>query len=270
MTVNIGPLALPAAYVMLLSAVLVAALAGNWAGRKSGTKVTPLLLDMLLAALVAGRVAFVAVWFEQYRAAPLTMLDIRDGGIHPWAGALAAAAVALWRLRRRRELREPFAAAMLAGVAAWLVSGAPALMGMRQETQVPVLALHSVGGRQVELDRLAQGRPMVVSLWTTWCPVCRRTMPVLAEAQQREQDVVFAFANQGEEAGAVRAYLERGGLKLANVLVDRPKSVGQAVGAAAYPTTLFYDATGKLVEAHLGPLSAATLAARLDRLRPAR
>lgn len=268
MTVNLGPLALPAAHVMFLSAALVAALAGNWAGRKSGVKVGPLLLDMLLAGLVAGRVAFVAVWFAQYRAAPWTMLDIRDGGIHPLAGALAAAGVALWRLRQRRALREPFAAAMLAGAMAWLVSGAPALLGMKQDKQLPALVLHTLGGKPVGLDTIAQGKPMVVNLWATWCPPCRREMPVFADAQRRERDIVFAFANQGEEEGAVRAYLDGGGLHLSNVLIDRARSVGKAVGSTAYPTTLFYDGSGRLIEAHLGPLSAATLAARLDKLRP--
>jgi hypothetical protein len=34
------------------------------------------------------------------------------------------------------------------------------------------------------------------------------------------------------------------------------------------PTTLFYDAGGRLVDSHVGEISAASLASKLNRLRP--
>ena len=128
-------------------------------------------------------------------------------------------------------------------------------------------ALSGLDGSAVSLVALAAGKPLVVNLWATWCPPCRLEMPLLAAAQRRETGVAFAFANQGEDVFTVQHYLAGDGLVLANVLLDPDKSIGQKAGSMALPTTLFYDAEGRLVAAHQGALSAATLANRLDQLR---
>ena len=43
--------------------------------------------------------------------------------------------------------------------------------------------------------------------------------------------------------------------------------MGPAVGSRSLPTTLFYDAQGRLVDAHFGVLNAAALQSRLKSLR---
>lgn len=267
----IGPLALQALHVLLLAAFGAAILAGYLAGRRRGVKVSPTLFDMAFAALVAGRVVFVAIWFEQYWQSPLTILDIRDGGFHPWAAGAGALACAAWRAWRHSALRQPLLVALLAGAGTALIVSAPALMRSGETTMAPALALRSLSGEAVALDRLAPGKPMVVNLWATWCPPCRREMPVLAQAQRESGDtVVFAFVNQGEDAATVGAYLDADKLTLRNVLLDPRRTAGLAAGSTALPTTLFYDASGRLVERHLGPLSAASLAAKLERITPSR
>src|SRR3546814_7473677 len=64
------------------------------------------------------------------------------------------------------------------------------------------------------------GEPMVVNLWATWCPPCRREMPVLAKAQEERGDVTFVFVNQGESESEIRDYLRESHLQLSNVLLD--------------------------------------------------
>jgi hypothetical protein len=91
---------------------------------------------------------------------------------------------------------------------------------------------------------------------------------VRAAAQQIETQVTFVFANQGEDAAAAQRYLSVGQLGLANVLLDADTGLGRAIGSTALPTTLFYDANGRLVDTHLGELSAASLASKLNQLRP--
>src|SRR5690606_40886240 len=61
------------------------------------------------------------------------------------------------------------------------------------------LALTKLEGGEVRLPTFI-GQPTVVNLWATWCPPCRREMPVLRDAQQRYPDIAFIFANQGESA----------------------------------------------------------------------
>lgn len=266
---NVGPFSIQASHVFLLTSLLIATAVGHWVGRRDKVRIGGLLLDMLVIGLVAARIAFVVSWFELYREAPLSIIDIRDGGFAPLAGIGAALGYGGFRAYRHKALRNPLVAGVLAGAFAWFMSGAPALLGLRDEKVVPNVALTTLDGKAVNLPELAQGRPMVVNLWATWCPPCRREMPVLAAAQQRERGVSFVFANQREQAGPVIDYLRGGSLKLDNVVLDGSGETGRAVGSSGMPTTLFYDARGRLVDAHVGPVSAATLEAKLARLRGA-
>ena len=116
----------------------------------------------------------------------------------------------------------------------------------------------------------AAGRPLVVNLWATWCGPCRHEMPLLAEAQRRRPEIAFAFANQGEDAATAQRYLADSGLALDHVLLDPGKAIGAAAGSRALPVTLFFAADGRLVDTHVGALTAGSLDAALRRLTAVR
>ena len=226
------------------------------------------LSDMLLAALLVARLVFVLTWLDSYRHAPWSVLDVRDGGFTPWAGGVAALLVALWQGARQPLLRKPLMLGLAAGVLTWgALQGGLRLMASAESASRPSVRLTTLTGESVDLATLAAGQPLVVNLWASWCPPCRREMPVLAAAQQRETGMRFVFANQGEDAAPVLRYLAGNRLKLSTVVFDPAAALGSAVGSTALPTTLFYDATGRLVATHLGELSAASLASKLQRLR---
>jgi thiol-disulfide isomerase/thioredoxin len=270
LAVTAGPLVVPTGLVSLAVGVLVAAAVGHWAGRRRHVGIVSTLADMLLAAFVAARIAFVVLWFEPYRSAPWSMLDLRDGGFSAWAGVVAAALVGGWQAWRHAPLRKPLLLGLLAGAFSWSMT--PGLFRFGSGPALADLAavpLATMQGAPASLTALAGGKPMVVNLWATWCPPCRREMPVLAAAQQRASGVSFVFANQGEDALTIEQYLVDGRLELANVVRDPAKALGQQIGSMGLPTTLFYDAEGRLVDTHIGALSAASLAGQLQRLSPA-
>jgi thiol-disulfide isomerase/thioredoxin len=138
---------------------------------------------------------------------------------------------------------------------------------MMENTTVPQASVTTLAGEPMNLAALARGKPMVVNLWASWCPPCRREMPVLAAAQKQQTSLSFVFVNQGEDGETAQHYLTAAGLDLANVVIDPGTVLGREVGSGALPTTLFYDANGRLVDTHLGPLSAASLASKLDQFR---
>jgi len=265
LTVNLGPFPLSVAAIMVGVALLVAAWAGRLAGRSQQISIGNILMDMLIAAALVSRVAFVAVWFDSYRGALWSMLDIRDGGFILWVGLLTALLVAVWRGWRQVSLRKPLSIGLAAGALAWgAMFGA---ISQLNNTMLPQVALTSLAGEPVDLVALAAGKPMVVNLWASWCPPCRREMPVLAAAQKQDEEFLFVFANQGEAGTTAQNYLTGAGLSMENVLLDSSTNFGHEAGSTALPTTLFYDAHGRLVTSALGELSVASLNSKLDQLR---
>jgi thiol-disulfide isomerase/thioredoxin len=264
LTVNLGPLAAPIGVLLTLIALLAAAGAGRAVARDKRERIGSILSDMLLAALLAARIAFVAIWFDTYRSAPWSMLDIRDGGFTPWAGLAAALLVAVWHGWRRAPLRKPLTLGLAAGALTWgALFGAISLMN---NTTLPTTPLRTLAGDPANLAKLAAGKPIVLNLWATWCPPCRRELPALAAAQKKETWAYFVFADQGEDPVTVQRYLAAAGLALANVLLDPGAGLGSEVGSGGLPTTLFYNADGRLVDTHVGQLTAGSLAAKLNRL----
>lgn len=265
LTVNPESLPLPVTATLVIVALLVAAWAGRMAGRSRRIGIGSVLAHMLIAAVLAARIAFVTVWFDTYRSALWSILDFRDGGFVPWVGLIAGLLVAVWRGWRRASLRKPLILGLVAGLLAWgAMFGAISKMN---NTTLPKVSLTTLAGEPVDLVALAAGKPMVVNLWASWCPPCRREMPVLATAQQQEKGVLFVFANQGEDGTTARNYLTSAQLSLANVLLNPSADFGREVGSIALPTTLFYDTNGRLVDTNLGELSTTSLASKLDQLR---
>ena len=265
LTINIGPLALSTAHVLLLLSLLLATFTGWYVGRRSAVNPEKQLFRLLLAALLVARVDFVAVYFEHYREQPWQALDIRDGGFIAWPGLLAALLLGAWLAWRTPAIRKSLASALAVGVLSWGL-GSLALHSLEQGTRLPELSFRDSSGATVELEDYV-GKPLVVNLWATWCPPCRREMPVLAEAQRDNPELTILFVNQGEGQGVVNQYLEAEALGLDNVLLDSSGRLGQHVGSMALPSTLFYDAEGRQVGSHLGELSRASLARALEVLQ---
>lgn len=271
LSVQIGPLALPAGLVLLFLALCAAYGVAWWLRRhRQLPDAGPLVSDMLIAGLLAARLAFVLRWHEQYLSAPWSILNIRDGGFMAPAGIAGALAIAAWRCRRpaMAAMRRPLAASAAAGALAWGVLSTGLGLAYDKPTALPAVALQTLDGTSTRLAALAGGKPMVVNLWASWCPPCRREMPVLAAAQQARADVVVVYANQREDAAAIDAFLAPSGLALRNVVLDGEAALGKAAGSSALPTTLFYDAQGRLVDTHLGELSDASLASKLQKIAP--
>jgi thiol-disulfide isomerase/thioredoxin len=272
-SMNFGLLSLPVEPLILFASVIVALAAGRFATRRrnggngAAANSDQSIFNTLMVGLVVARLVFVGRYLPGYEGSIAKMLDFRDRGFDLFAGAAAGACVVAWIMLRRRALRKPLLIAAVAGVATWSAASAAAQFAQAPQT-VPQVSLVDGSGQPQPLAR-NDGKPLVVNLWATWCPPCQAEMPVLAQAQADNRRVDVVFVNQGEVRATVDDYLDSHGIRIANSLLDPGLAVARAVDAAGFPTTLFYDARGRLLARHLGPFSRATFEAALEQFYPA-
>lgn len=268
LSLSVGPLALPLPPLLLAAGLVAALLAVRLLSPRDEREAMGNALWLALGAgLLVARLMHVLRHADAYGASPWSVLDIRDGGWHAVAGTVAGLVVVMLRASSRPAWRRPLAVSALAGVIVWQVAGEGAMLRRGADQALPPLALTALeGGPPTALPTLQDGRPLVINLWASWCGPCRAEMPVLAAAQARERGVRFLFVNQGEAAPTVQAWLARERLALQDVWLDPASALGPAVGSPALPTTLFVDAQGRRVGAHVGVLNEAALRVRLQAL----
>ncbi|AOZ15002.1 MULTISPECIES: TlpA disulfide reductase family protein [Pseudomonas] len=266
LTLTIGSFALAINHLLLILALALATLVGWRVAKRGGENPESVLFSLFLLGLLAARIGFVIAYWRYFHQDPLQMLDLRDGGFVVWAGLLAVVVGAVIWGWRRAGLRRPLGWGLCSGLAFWLLASLSSNL-YEKGTQLPDMVLRNANGESVQLGSY-KGGPLVINLWATWCPPCRREMPVLQNAQHQHENVTFLFVNQGESMQSVSTFLETQGLNLSNVLFDSGGQLGQKVGSMALPTTLFYNADGRLLASHLGELSEASLARALERFDP--
>lgn len=250
-------------------AVLASAAVVAWFRRFRGIRSGVVVWKVIAAAVLAGRLAFVMQNWDTYSTDLLSVLDMRDGGFASMAALFAAFVTGAELTRNAAPLRRPVFAAALVGAAVWIAGAIATLDFAPARVSVPLVELRRLDGAPVQLRTLST-QPMVVNLWATWCPPCRREMPLLRDAQRRHPDITFVFVNQGESPATISQFLAGEGLALDNVLADPARQTGDRTGAFAFPTTLFYDREGRLFMRQVGELHQDTLDARLAMLAKAR
>jgi thiol-disulfide isomerase/thioredoxin len=131
------------------------------------------------------------------------------------------------------------------------------------------LSFRSLSGKPMTLSDL-QGKVVLLHLWGSWCPSCRREMPELQQLYQalgtssnvqmvllqvrenfptarqwtRQQHLNLPFFDSGVKDGTVDSLTLAGG----NAIPDRNI-------AAVFPTTYVLDRNGIVVFSHIGPVS---------------
>jgi thiol-disulfide isomerase/thioredoxin len=256
-----GPFAIP--WVRLKVALVLLALwgAAGFLARRVDRRLAAWGQNAVFAGLLGARLGFVLANASVYAKDPLSALYVWQGGFDPWWGILAGGGYTLMTLPKHL-----WRYALGAALAAGLLAGLLFTRQGREEGRLPVLTLATLGGTEVNLESF-RGKSVVLNAWATWCPPCRRELPMMARLAQENPGVHFLFVSQGEGPLAVRQFLEERGLEAQWVLLDPETRLSQALGVQGLPTTFFFDREGRLVARHLGELSEALLLGYLRALR---
>ncbi|RFC64506.1 TlpA family protein disulfide reductase [Fulvimarina endophytica] len=236
-----------------LSAILSLRFGGDLAGKA---------VNAFIIGLLTARTAHVAAHWPSFAEEPERILMIWQGGFMLWPGLVAAAVYLLWTFADARR-RIAAIGALTAGLFVWNI--AVQLIATTEAIASPPTPMQTLDGRSVTLAEF-EGRPVVVNLWATWCPPCRREMPMMTEMARERDDVAFVFANQGEGASRVIRYFNDEALNAEHVTLDQSTAVARHYNVRGYPATLFLDEDGVLQDMHFGEISREGLSAAIDGL----
>jgi thiol-disulfide isomerase/thioredoxin len=126
-------------------------------------------------------------------------------------------------------------------------------------------------GMATDLAAIADGKPLVVNFWATWCSYCMDEMPefqrIVAEYGDR---VSFAFIDQTdgkrETVEGVRAFVDENGMQDLPIYYDPVDDSMNVFGVASIPVTIVFDSEGRIVEYRDGVIDAGQMRALLDTL----
>lgn len=281
-SISMGPFALPIRYLAAFAAVLLAGLVISVILRRR-----PLIRRHVLDAATNAAIAFIVAW----KLAPLvvdpaavihnpvTLLYVPGGSVGAVFGFLVAAGVVIVSLRRRHRNISVIGLPILAIAALSIIfygltgagfsiasniNGANAEFRYDRsvlETTVPVLPPTRGDTSRTSLQATlaeADGRPLVLNFWATWCGPCRAENPIKKAAYERwSGDALFIGVNLTTSEGgrgAVTDYIREHELPYP-VYLDTQASLQYAFGVRGTPTTLVLDAEEKLVDRRYGPMT---------------
>lgn len=100
-----------------------------------------------------------------------------------------------------------------------------------------------------------RGQVVVLNLWATWCPPCRKEMPTLDALQRRlggdDFQVIALSVDQGG-ASAVREFYDEIGIEHLSLYIDSSMRAMSRLAVRGLPTTLVLDRQGREVARLVG------------------
>jgi peroxiredoxin len=115
------------------------------------------------------------------------------------------------------------------------------------------------------------GKYMVLEVWETWCPACRKSIPELIKFNQdypklnrlKDNIVFFSFlSNSSGSKNDIISFIKQNGINYP-VLLDNNYYIGKNFGAKYIPSLFIVDKDGNLRYTKVGPEASSVLQAEL-------
>ncbi len=145
--------------------------------------------------------------------------------------------------------------------------GVEAAIGQR----APDFALPTLDGETFTLsEALADGSPVVLNFWATWCAPCERELPALqstAVHYGERAHVVGVNLDQLDAAEYVDTYVSERDLTF-TIPLDPEQATAQTYNIIGMPTTFFIDGDGVIQQVWPGEMNRITLVENIEAILP--
>src|SRR3546814_1703307 len=181
--VNLGPLALATDRLLAVALLIGFLFAVDRILARESEDAVPATGLAVVGGLIAARIAYILQHRDAFAYDWWSVFAVWQGGFSAWVGLAVAAAILAWRMRPLPAMGKGLATVVIFG-AVWFTATALLRPDPRPLPDLPQLA--RLSGAPLMPENLA-GRPFVVNLWATWCPPCRRELPMLADVARSEE-----------------------------------------------------------------------------------
>jgi thiol-disulfide isomerase/thioredoxin len=128
----------------------------------------------------------------------------------------------------------------------------------RNPAAVPAFTVRDLDGRAWSSASL-RGKVVIVNFWATWCPPCRAEIPDLVALQEKYRDrlVVIGVSEDETPPEIVKQFAAQ--YKVNYPIVMKTPELGKMFpGISALPTSFILDRESRIVQKHVGMLTAQT------------
>ena len=181
--------------------------------------------------------------------------SVRDRTCPAWGRGFAAAALlGAMVLGMPLAMAQPASAGPPAGRPRALNQNPLASMTDTAPRAVPNLTFVDGKGAPRNLAQF-RGKLVLLNVWATWCPPCRREMPTLERLQAQlggpDFEVVALSIDRGGRA-AVDSFFDEISVQALKIYVDPTTAVRNDLALTSFPTTLLIDRQGREIGRYTG------------------
>ncbi len=95
--------------------------------------------------------------------------------------------------------------------------------------------------------------PTVITFWASWCPPCRKEMPILDEIQKENDSIRIIGINIDEDIGDAKEFISQYDISFLSLIDEEFITI--KYGVTKIPETFFIDPEGKIISRVSGNLT---------------
>jgi thiol-disulfide isomerase/thioredoxin len=128
----------------------------------------------------------------------------------------------------------------------------------RNPATAPAFSVRDLDGRE-HSSASWRGKVVILNFWATWCPPCRAEIPDLVALQDKYRDrlVIIGISEDEAPPEVVKQFAARHNVNYPIVMMT-PQLEKMFPGVSALPTSFILDRDSRIVQKHVGMLTAKT------------
>ncbi len=136
----------------------------------------------------------------------------------------------------------------------------PGMQAQKEEEKHPSLGkdappfkLELLDGGKLDLAAIKGKKIIVLDFWATWCPPCRKALPIIAEvtASYADKGVAFYAVNLQEDKDKITEFLTKQNIKCP-VALDKESEVAKLYNVEGIPQSVIIGKDGIVQVVHVG------------------